>query len=74
MSSLKELIKLNIKLKDDNLYLKNKILLLIEKNKIMTLDEYEEYINVCNICYPKIYPKLPDSPEESDLDSAEESD
>ena len=60
------------KLKYDNLYLKNKILSLMEKNKIMTIDEYEDYINVYNICYDydrKSYPKLPNSPPESDNES-----
>ena len=70
MSTLYEIIRLNLKLKYDNIYLKTKILSLIEKNieknKVMTIDEYEEYIRVYNICYPKIYPKLPDSPEESE--------
>jgi len=69
MLTLAEIIKLNIKLKDDNIYLKNKILTLMEKNKVMTIDEYEEYIRVYNICYDykcKVYPKLPDSPVESD--------
>ena len=69
MSTLHEIIRLNIKLKDDNIYLKTKILLLMEKNKVMTIDEYEEYIQVYNICYPKTYPKLPDSPEESENES-----
>jgi hypothetical protein len=51
-----------------NYLLKMKVLCILEKKEVLSVEEYELYLYLCNLQEKKEYPILPDSDSEGEND------